>query len=208
MGLMPYKLSSTRGLSFYKLLGCGSGGGFNLLPDLSQYVFLGVWESEKDAIRFLEGDGIFSEYVKRSADYQHLFMRTLKVYGLWSSIQPFTPITPLAKNSIIAVITRATIRWKDVLRFRKDIPYVVKSLKSSHKPLIAIGIGEYPLRYQATFSIWQSEKAMHDFAYGEADHLKMIRKTKETGWYSEDMFARFEIYKSLGSKIVDLSEMT
>ena len=46
---------------------------------------------------------------------------------------------------------------------------------------------------QGTFSIWKNEASINDFAFKEAAHALVIRKTHEIGWYSEELFARFEV---------------
>jgi len=88
-------------------------------------------------------------------------------------------------------LTRATIHWKDMFRFWKDVLLVSKSLSIQNPPLLAIGIGEWPFRYQATFSIWQKGEHMRTYAYQHTAHRKMVEKTRKVGWYKEELFARF-----------------
>jgi hypothetical protein len=63
------------------------------------------------------------------------------------------------------------------------------------------GIGEFPLLMQATFSLWKSAESMMDYAYKNPKHTEMVKKTRELGWYSEELFARFEPYKIEGDLI-------
>ncbi|MFN5849688.1 MAG: DUF3291 domain-containing protein, partial [Chitinophagales bacterium] len=60
------------------------------------------------------------------------------------------------------------------------------------------GIGEAPLVQMATFSIWESAETLRNFAYNSPEHLEAIKKTRELDWYQEEMFARFQPYKSQG----------
>ena len=39
------KLINSNGLTFIKLLGTGSNGGFSLIPDFSSYVMITSWEN-------------------------------------------------------------------------------------------------------------------------------------------------------------------
>jgi len=100
-------------------------------------------------------------------------------------MHPFQPDKP------IAVITRARIKWKYLWAFWKDVPAASKSLEPFDARWTGKGIGEWPLIQQATFSIWENQEAMMDFAYRNPEHRKVIQKTRKLGWYSEEMFARF-----------------
>ena len=55
------------------------------------------------------------------------------------------------------------------------------------------GIGELPFVQQATFSIWESEDDINNFAYSNTSHKNIVSKTKKQKWYKEDLFARFHI---------------
>jgi heme-degrading monooxygenase HmoA len=57
--------------------------------------------------------------------------------------------------------------------------------------LYSKGVGEVPFLNMATFSVWKSAEAMKNFAYQSKEHLKAIKMTRELGWYSEELFARF-----------------
>lgn len=65
--------------------------------------------------------------------------------------------------------------------------------------LLSIGIGETPLIYQATFSIWCDLDAVQQYACKTPAHADLVRKTRERDWYSEEMFTRFEVLGSTGS---------
>ena len=67
------------------------------------------------------------------------------------------------------------------------------SLKNSPGLISAIGIGEAPLGLQGTFSIWENQKAIRDFAYKGAAHQAAIEATHRERWYAEELFARFAI---------------
>jgi hypothetical protein len=54
---------------------------------------------------------------------------------------------------------------------------------------------------QATFSLWESAESMMDYAYKNPKHAEMVKKTRELGWYSEELFARFQPYKIEGDLI-------
>jgi hypothetical protein len=47
--------------------------------------------------------------------------------------------------------------------------------------------------------VWQDEGALKSFAYRSRGHIEVMRRTRQEGWYSEELFARFQPYASTGS---------
>jgi hypothetical protein len=75
----------------------------------------------------------------------------------------------------------------------------------NYKDLIfSKGIGEFPLLMQATFSLWASSEAMMNYAYQNPMHSEMVKKTKELKWYSEELFARFQIFHQVGDLVPNI----
>jgi len=196
------KIKDSKGLSFVKLMGSGSGNGFSVIPDFGQYVLLCVWDSEADSTVFFEQSGAFKQYANYAFAKQTVYLVNSMVHGLWNKIVPFKSEEPYNPENQVAVLTRATIKWKDMIRFWKDVPAVSGSLPKSRGPLFAAGIGELPFRYQATFSIWGNGVDMKAFAYQDKNHRHMVEKTRKVGWYSEELFARFRPYKKTGDEIL------
>jgi hypothetical protein len=193
-----------KGLEFIKLMGSGGGDGFSVMPNLEQYALICVWENEESAHSFFRHSVVFQEYLDHTTAHQTIYMKTTMVHGLWGGQVPFAPNPAIyQEDKLVAVLTRATIRWKDMIRFWRDVPPVSKSLRdSSLSPLFAAGVGELPFRYQATFSIWENATLMKAFAYKTKFHADMVNKTRKVGWYSEELFARFLPYKSEGDPLI------
>ena len=59
-----------------------------------------------------------------------------------------------------------------------------------------MGIGEWPVARQATFSLWRDTGAVRDFAYTRGPHAAVITRTRQEGWFGEECFARFVPYAS------------
>jgi hypothetical protein len=197
--------SNVKGLEFMKLMGTGSKDGFSVVPNFGRYTLLCVWENEKDAIDYFSHSLFFRDYVLHTTSYQTIYMKATMAHGLWGGTAPFVAYPAWHdETNKVAVITRATIRWKDMFRFWREVPAVSRSLQNGHQPIFAAGVGELPFRYQATFSIWEESGAMKNFAYQNKAHLDMVSKTRKVGWYSEELFARFYPYHSEGTELVKI----
>jgi hypothetical protein len=51
----------------------------------------------------------------------------------------------------------------------------------------------------ATLSVWKGEEGIKDYAYRNRGHRRAIELTRKYDWYSEELFSRFQIYKSTGT---------
>ncbi len=201
-GRMQYAhryLSNIKGLTFYKLMGSGKGLGFNPLPDWSTYALLQIWKTEADAIHFMENSPLISLYDKNSSDRISLFMKNIIAHGKWSKQEPFLPSASLNDQNPVAVITRATIKNSQLLRFWKYVPTAQKPIKNAEGLIYTKGIGEIPIKQMATFSIWNNLDCVKNYAYKSREHAQAVKMTRQYNWYSEELFARFELYKKIGN---------
>jgi hypothetical protein len=193
-------LKNAEGLQFYKLMGSGKGDGFNPLPDWSTYSLLMTWEDESDAINFIHNSSLFAAYRKRTEKIWTIYMKNIIANGKWSGKNPFERHAQLDnKISKLAVITRATIRLNKLRKFWKYVPTASLPLAGNKGLIYTKGIGEVPVLQMTTFSLWENEQALKDFAYNSVEHHRAIQKTKELGWYKEELFSRFQPYREEGS---------
>lgn len=200
MGRSPLINAEIKGLSFWRPLGTGSGNGFSIWPDWSTFGIITVFESEADANSFLESE-IISEYQNPSIEHSHVLMHSIKAHGKWSKQEPFNPEVNYDENKPIAVITRATIKPKLAHKFWSYVPSVSKSMDGYKGLIYTKGIGEWPIFMQATFSFWKEGKDMMAYAYSNKKHADMVKKTRELGWYSEELFSRFHPFEIRGNLI-------
>lgn len=200
MGLVPSKLQQKEGLRFFKLMGTGGGNGFSLWPDFATYAFLGVWDNQQIADDFLSQNEIFQSYYQKSFSYRTIKMLSVKSHGLWSGQNPFHEHEPpkIDPELPVAVITRATLRPTRLLNFWKSVPAASAAIEKAKGVLYFKGIGEWPFVQQATLSLWDSFEAVKQFAYKDPSHTKIIKKTRRQKWYSEDLFARFQVLSDTG----------
>ncbi|WP_411895394.1 hypothetical protein [Winogradskyella sp. A2] len=200
MGRPPLLDSTINGLTFWKSFGSGSGNGFSLWPDFSTFGLLTVFNSEIDAESFLSSD-VVNSYIKESTQYNHVLMHSIKAHGKWDKQEPFDASIPYDNTKPLAVITRATIKPKLVFKFWKYVPSVSKSMDGHEGLVYSKGIGEWPIFMQATFSLWTNGEHMMNYAYKNKKHADMVKKTRELGWYSEELFSRFHPFDIKGDLI-------
>lgn len=186
------------GISFSKLLGTGSGETFTPSDaDLTRWGMVVV--IEKSRLEAFDISSIVTNWRKRSTSEFRAILSPLSSHGLWAKKNPFDFTAPLSNpDAQIAAITRARIKWNKNFIFWKSVPPVVMDLHSNPGLVAAIGIGEAPIGLQGTFSLWKSASALRDFAYKGKAHQVAIEQTKSIGWYSEELFARFEVLEQRG----------
>jgi hypothetical protein len=186
------------GISFSKLLGTGSGQTFT--PSDAVLTRWGmVVVIDENRIKAFDQSSIISNWRKRSTSEFRAVLSPLSSHGLWAKNNPFNFIAPLSNpDAQIAALTRARIKWNKNFIFWKSVPPVVIDLHSNPGLHAAIGIGEAPIGLQGTFSLWKSASALRDFAYKGKAHQVAIAQTQSIGWYSEELFARFEVLELRG----------
>ena len=188
------------GVSFAKLMGTGTGKTFTPNDaDLQQWAILIVAQD----IDVIDRSSFIKSWKDRSEKFEKFILKPVSSHGFWSKRQPFEISHAPRTGGQVVAITRARLKWSQALRFWRSIPPVVSDLHNSPGLLFSIGIGEAPIGLQGTFSIWQSESALRDFAYKNAPHRVAIADTKKFDWYSEELFARFDLVNTADFNHVD-----
>ena len=202
MGTAPRQLPRVPGLRFAKLLGSGAANGFGLWPNFDRYGFMAVWDDAAAAEAFFSQHPLWAAYQQRSAEQWTVRLAPIKAQGLWDGQKPFdySPEADSAPtNAPVAVLTRASIRWRKTPRFWQFVEPTSAALAHAAGVRAAIGLGELPVVRQATFSVWESARAMQEYAYKDVKHREVIVLTRREKWYSEEMFARFRVVASTGT---------
>jgi hypothetical protein len=194
----PPKLAKVPGLKFFKLMGSGADNGFSKMLNVNVYVLHCVWDTEKQADDFFDKSETFAEFKNRTTELYTIFMKAIKAHGFWSGSNPYET-QAITYTGPMAVITRARIKLRYLPKFWRYVPSLGKKVDQVKGSIFSIGIGEYPWFMQATFSIWESYEAMYAYAYENPLHLEVVRKTRELGWYAEELFANFVPYRTVGS---------
>ena len=199
MGRERRPVRRARGLRFAKLLGTGDGRTFTLRDaDLRHWALLACWDSVEDAEAF-DASAVVQRWQARADEQLRVAMEPLTSKGFWAGQRPFGDPTPRPHDGPVAAITRARITPRLMPTFWRAVPPVSHRLQHSPGLLLSLGIGEAPVGLQGTFSMWQSAQALRDFAYDSVEHRHAIARTHETGWYTEELFARFAVMSVRGS---------
>lgn len=199
MGISPWRLRHIAGMQVGKMLGSGSGNGFQIAPNFGVYGFLGIWDHPDAAQAFFATHPFFKQTAQKATEHWTIFLRTFTAHGKWDGIEPFQITETYREGDPIAVLTRATIRTRHLPYFWRFVPPVSHSIEQREGLLFSIGIGELPIVQQATFSLWENAQSMKAYAYQSRYHSEVVKKTREMGWYKEELFARFVPYATQGS---------
>lgn len=186
----PRLLAGAPGLVFHKSLGTGAGRRFTAADaDLRQWALLTVWSGDDLPLRHVAG-----KWSDIATSHTRFTLATIASHGLWDGRQPFASDPQAAGwQGPVAAITRARVRNRQWRAFQRAVPPVAQALADQPGILYRIGIGEAPVGLQGTFSVWRDAASMRDFAYRQPAHTAVIEQTRTTGWYSEELFARFAL---------------
>ena len=199
MAIDRIRIRRFTGISFAKMLGTGTGETFTPQDaNLNRWGIVVVIDENR--IEAFDSSSLISNWRKRSTSEMRAVLSPVSSHGLWSKKNPFDFTAALSNpDAQIAAITRARIKWHQNFRFWRAVPPVVIDLHNNPGLISAIGIGEAPIGLQGTFSLWSSAAALRDFAYKGKAHQVAIEQTKQFNWYSEELFARFEVLELRGS---------
>ena len=200
MGFARKKLKKIKQISFFKLFGSGIGEGFTPYPNTSVYAILSVWNNLGEAENNIEEREIYENYRTHSIENWTVFLSPISSKGYWDKTNPFKPNKNefKKKDHMLAALTRATIKPKIILKFWSKVPAISKVIGNDKNVLFKMGLGEIPWFHQVTFSIWPNAKTMADFARKDGPHAKAIKSVREGNWFSEELYARFEVKKAIG----------
>jgi hypothetical protein len=208
MALFHLPLAMNKNIAFYKLMGTGKNGSFDIWPDLSQWSVMVFYKKEKYSTTDFQkltqkilGGFIFNWLRFFKAETRFFHLEPYAGHGTWDNrsfiAQRKTTEEPVGK---IAVLTRATISIKGLIPFWKAVPSTSLNLNQQPGFIYSIGIGEVPLIKQATFSIWSTESHMKAYAYQMRAHQEVIRRTRTEKWYAEEMFLRFKLLEEYSNQ--------
>ncbi|KPM55578.1 spheroidene monooxygenase [Frankia sp. CcI49] len=104
-----------------------------------------------------------------------------------------------ARDTPVVALTRARLAPRRAVLFWRAVPPVAAELRDADGLLFTAGIGEAPIGYQGTFSVWRDSAALRAFAYQGRAHAAVVQRTPRERWYAEELFARFAVLGSHGT---------
>lgn len=190
-------LAAVPGIGFHKLLGSGTREGFHPFPNFSVYAILATWPSLEEGRARIADDAVYQRYRGHAAEHWTVFLEATQSRGRWAGAAPFDVAEPGQEPETIAVLTRASVKATHVLAFWRRVPNISATIREQDHLLFKIGLGEIPWLHQVTFSIWRDRGAMEAFAY-RGFHAEAIRQVRKDGWFSEELFTRFQVLQAEG----------
>lgn len=195
-------LRQLKDLQFFKLFGTGGKESFHPYPNFGVYAVLTVWPDLHTALERVASAPVLQRYRDHSLEHYQLCFSPLQSRGSWDRRSPFEPDETLSVKSDgrpVAVLTRATIRARHLVRFWRHAPSISAMTTREPDMLFKLGMGEIPWLHQVTFSIWTSQEAMVNFAYRNGDHARAVATKRREDWFKEELFARFILLDHQGS---------
>jgi hypothetical protein len=178
MGLDRPELRRVDGLRFWRLLGTGRGRTMTPSADLRRGAMFAVWEDERALDAFLSRSPTARRWERLARERYDVRLAPVRWHGAWGGGDPLAG----------AVAEPAS-----------DVPGPARELASAPGLLEAVGIGDWPLLRQATFSLWGELGDARAYAYGAPAHREVVRRTRAERWYAEELFARFRPYGARGT---------
>ena len=112
MAIFRLFLYTNKNIPFYKLLGCGKGGTFDIRPDVQQWAVLVTSNAPFTNTISLYGRFITNWWKRFRCELFTVVLQPTEGHGLWDGKMPFgnLPRQTNEQDGLTAVLTRATIK--------------------------------------------------------------------------------------------------
>lgn len=198
-----WELAQTPGCRIGKVMGTSRADTTRISAEIRRWAILAIWENEQYRQAFFDTSSVLQRWRESAVALRHFSLRPIMCRGTWGGVVPFPSLVNEEEHLVegkTAVLTRASINFRRWLRFARSVGAVDEALRSQSGCDFALGIGEWPIGEQATFSTWHSAESIDAFAYRSNAHSEVIRRTFQENWYNEMLFARFAITNEVAEK--------
>ncbi|MEV4624162.1 monooxygenase [Asanoa sp. NPDC049573] len=183
------------GVRFAKLLGTGTGTGFGPGDvDATRWAALLVHDAAAAPPPAIDG------WTRRSIGHARIDLAPIASRGTWSGREPFAGTA--RTTGMVLALTRARLKAARAATFWRAVPPVAAALHEAPGLLARFGVGEAPIGWQGTVTVWRNAADLVAFAYRRPEHRAAIARTTQVGWYSEELFARFAVCGIMGDREV------
>ena len=199
MAVDPRRVRQVPGIRFAKFVGTGTGTGFGPGDaDLTRYAAVIVWDTPVPS----EPSEPFAAWDRIAVSSARVDLTPIVSAGRWSGLAPFGEPGGGHVEGPVLALTRARLRLARAVTFWKAVPPVATALARAPGLLAQFGIGEAPIGWQGTVSVWRSATDLTSFAYRQPEHRAVVARTPVDRWYAEDLFARFAVRAIHGDRAV------
>lgn len=197
MALDPRRLRALPGVRFGKLLGTSAGVSFGPgEADLTRYAAVVAW----DDVAGGDLGRVGAAWDRIACQAARVDLTPLTSRGRWSGQTPFGDPSGGRHDGPVLALTRARLRPARALTFWRAISPVARELAAAPGLLARFGVGEAPVGWQGTVTVWSDAAELTRFAYRQPEHRAVIARTPTSRWYAEELFARFAVRGISGDK--------
>jgi hypothetical protein len=147
-----------------------------------------------------------TDWCRLATSQLRLDLTPLAARGSWAGQQPFAVRTRAGQESVgrpggfVLALTRARLRPTRAAAFWRATGSPAAAANRADGLLATFGIGEAPIGWQGTVSVWRSPSDLVEFAYRHPAHRRVIEETAARRWYAEELFARFAVTDVRGDR--------
>src|SRR3954469_21019777 len=131
MAVFRWFLFKNKKIHFYKLMGCGKNGTFDIRPDMQQWAILVTTNHSFISTSELYGKFITRWWKRFNCELFTIVLQPTEGHGSWDNKKPFGDLPRQTnEDGLTAVLTRATIRWGKLKAFWQNVQSAAEPLQN------------------------------------------------------------------------------
>jgi hypothetical protein len=150
-------------------------------PNLREWAFFGVWETEADIDRFLTTSRVADVWRNETAETWSIRLKPISFRGEWPGVRRLRGFEEIdLPRTPAAVITRIDLPWRALgPMWRSAAIELAPHLPSAPGLLTGSAMVDRFYAHPMTFSVWSSAEDAMRFAYGEGPHQQAVRRLRK-----------------------------